>query len=111
MDEHHQPQPPRVLAVEYIAGALAERLEADPGFALADAQRINEHEGWDLDFPDQDDEWIPWAHWPRVRLAPLDLDQAWDQARVLLALWEPTSTLEDAAPGPRDRVRRETESP
>ena len=77
---------PTALAIEYVAGDLAVRLEADDGFSFTDAVAINAGDGWEFNIPDAADQ--RW-HWSDVHLPPEALAQAWADAQALGALWAP----------------------
>jgi len=51
----HVPNLPTAAAIEYVAGDLAVRLEADSGFSFADAAAINAGDGWEFNIPDAAD--------------------------------------------------------
>ncbi|HVA92827.1 MAG TPA: hypothetical protein VNL71_23645, partial [Chloroflexota bacterium] len=78
---------PTAVAIEYVAGDLAVRLESDPGFSFVDATAINAGDGWAFNIPDAADQW--W-HWNDVHLPPEALAQAWVDAQELGALWAPS---------------------
>ena len=74
------------MAIEYVAGDLAVRIETDSGFSFADAAAINAGDGWALHIPDAADRWM---HWSDVHLPAEALALAWAAAQELGALWEP----------------------